>query len=150
MYLLAQRSLDLACSQERAFDYAADLTNFPRWFPGVVEIAPEDALSFATLGKAYRETVDVPLRGRRSVLIRVIEIARPHRLVTEGSLAVLRPRMEIEVEALGPAACRLTWRMLSRNESRWARWTVLPWARRVMGRRALIGLHRLEAVLEVG
>lgn len=149
MYLLAHSSIVIACPQQRAFDYAADLENFPQWFPGVLEITADDALPVATPGKQYRETVVVPMRGRQSVLIRVTESSRPHRLVTEGSLAVLRPRMEIGVECLGADVCRVSWRMASRNVRGWARFVVLPVARRVLTTRAEIGLRRLKGCLEV-
>lgn len=148
MYLLADRSIDIACSQERAFTYAADLETFPKWFPGVLEIASNDALPFTSLGKQYREAVVVPMRGKQTVFIRVTDISAPHRLVTEGSLALLLPRMEIEVERVGRDACRVRWRMMSRNAGALPRWTVLPWARRVITKRAEKGLRALKAILE--
>jgi len=148
MHLLAESSIVIACPPERAFAIAANLENFPRWFPGVLAIVSADSLPFATVGKRYRETVAMPLRGTRSVLIRVIEAASPHRLVTEGSLPLLLPRMEMDVTACEAGRCRVTWRMYSRNARGWRLWVVLPLARRVMMRRAKIGLRRLERLLE--
>jgi uncharacterized protein YndB with AHSA1/START domain len=145
---LADTSIVIACSAEHAFIYAANLENFPQWFPGVIATASADALPFATVGKQYRETFATPLGGQRHVLIRVVDVAPPHRLVTEGALAPLLPRMEITFAECGPHRCRVTWRMLSRNTRRWARWTVLPLARRVMTKRADIGLRRLKERLE--
>lgn len=148
MYLLAESSIVIACSLEHAFAYAADLENFPHWFPGVIDMASVDALPFATIGKQYSETVAMPLRGRRSVSIRVVEVAAPHRLVTEGTLPLLLPRMEIDFAVLESGGCRVTWRMRSRNARHWPRWTVLPLARRTIAKRAGIGLHRLKERLE--
>jgi hypothetical protein len=145
---LADTSIAIACSAEQAFDYAANLENFPEWFPGVIATASDDALPFATVGKQYRETFATPLGGQRQVLIRVIDVAAPYRLVTEGALTPLLPRMEITFAECGPHSCRVTWRMLSRNTGRWARWTVLPLARLVMTKRAGIGLRRLRERLQ--
>jgi len=113
-------------------------------------MASADALPAATVGKQYREAVAMPLRGRRSVLIRVVEAAAPRRLVTEGELPLLLPRMEMAFAANEAGGCRVTWRMSSRRTQGWARWTILPLARRVMGRRAAIGLERLKKHLEAG
>lgn len=148
MYLLADTAIDIDCPRQQAFDYAANLENFPHWFPAVIAMQAEDGLPFTAVGKQYRESVDLPLRGRRTVLVRVEEASSPARLVTEGSLALLLPRMEMTFDDQGTAACRVTWRMFSRNPRRWARWTVLPLARRTLARRARIGLQRLKLTLE--
>jgi hypothetical protein len=148
MTLLAESSVDIACPVELAFAFAADLENFPRWFPGVIAVASADALPPATVGKHYREEVAMPLRGRRSVPIRVVEAVAPHHFVTEGELPLLLPRMEIAFAVREAGGCRVTWRMSSRRTQGWARWTILPLARRVMARRAGIGLLRLKRHLE--
>jgi len=148
MHLLADTTVDIACPPQRAFDFAANLENFPHWFPGALSITSENALPFNTVGKQYRETVVLPLRGQRSVHIRVIEVAAPARLVTEGSMALLLPRMEMAFDPHGPDACRLRWRMWSRQTAALPRWTVLPLARITMSRRAAAGLRRLRHLLE--
>lgn len=148
MYLLAHSAVCIACSRQRAFDYAADLQNFAEWFPGVIAIKADNDLSFSAVGKQYRETIALPLRGKRSVLIRVTDVAAPCRLVTEGALPTLLPRMEIEFRDTGPDSCEVSWRMLSRHSGGLLRWTVLPLARRVMVKRAQAGMRRLKARLE--
>ena len=105
-------------------------------------------MAFAEPGREYRETVDVPLRGRRSVGIRVVDAEAPHRLITEGDLAMVLPRMEIRITQSSPFACTVRWRMLSRNRNALARLVVLPVARTVMTKRASTGLHRLKGRLE--
>ena len=148
MRLLASSVVTIACSRTKAFDYAADLENFADWFPGVVGIVAHNELSFATAGKQYAETVAVPLRGKRTVLIRVVDASAPMRLVTEGDLPLLLPRMEIEFYDVGEESCEVRWRMLSRSEIFLVRFAVLPVARWVMGRRAMVGLRNLKQRLE--
>ena len=148
MHLLASSVVTIACSRTKAFDYAADLENFIDWFPGVIGIVADDELPFATPGKQYVETVAVPLRGKRTVRIWVVEAASPKRLVTEGDLPLLLPRMEIEVDDIGENSCEVRWRMLSRNEIVLVRFAVLPVARWLMGRRATAGLRNLKRRLE--
>jgi hypothetical protein len=148
MYLLASSVVTIACVRTKAFDYAADLENFVHWFPGVIGIVAHNELSFATPGKQYVETVAVPLRGKRTVLIRVVDARAPMRVVTEGDLPLLLPRMEIEFHDVGGNSCEVRWRMLSRNENVLVRFAVLPFAGWLMGRRAKMGLRNLKWRLE--
>ena len=139
MYLLADAAVVIACSGAEAFDYACDLENFAEWFPGVIGVVAHNDVAFGKPGREYRETVDVPLRGRRSVGIRVVDAEAPHRLVTEGDLAIVMPRMEIHIAQTSPQACTVRWRMFSRNRNALARTLVLPIARTVMTKRATRG-----------
>ena len=148
MYLLADADVDIACSAANAFDYACDLENFSDWFPGVIGVIAHNDVAFYERGREYRETVDVPLRGRRSVGIRVIDAEAPHRLITEGDLSIVLPRMEIHITQSSPQVCNVQWRMLSRNRHALARLMVLPTARTVMTKRAGAGLQRLKERLE--
>ena len=150
MYLLAATSVVIECSRERVFQYAANLANFAEWFPGVLAIKARDQVPFTTVGKLYDESVAMPLRGRRAVVIRVMEVEPQRRLVTEGALPLLLPRMEIEFFDAGPGACKVQWRMLSRNSARLSRWTVLPIARLTLQRRAEAAMRGLKQNLESG
>jgi hypothetical protein len=148
MYLLASAGITIGCSCPETFEYAADLENFRAWFPGVVNIVADDELPFATAGKHYCETVVVPLQGQRVVEIRVVDVRPPHRLVTEGDLPVLLPRMEIGFHEHGPNSCEVRWCMFSRNDNLLVRFAVLPFARSVMRTRATTGLRTLKRLLE--
>lgn len=150
MYLLASTSVVIELPRVRVFDYVTNLTNFAQWFPAVVEVTSRDNVAPATVGKQYDEIFLMPLRGRRSVGIRVIEVDPPWRIVTEGALALLRPRMEIQFQDAGLNACKVQWRMLSRNSAPMARWTVLPLARQLMQKRADAAMRRLKKILESG
>ena len=147
MYLLASTGAVIPRRRQEVFDYVSDLTRFPEWFPGALEVRPRDALARATVGKQYEETVALPLRGLQQVLIRVVEADPPRRFVTEGSLALLMPRMEIDLEDAGAHACRVQWRMFSRNGALLPRWTVLPLARRATQLRADAAMGRLQKIL---
>ena len=83
-------------------------------------------------------------------MIRVTDAAAPQRLVTEGDLRPLLPRMEMEFVDAGQNTCEVRWRMLSRNENGLAGCTVLPVAGWVMRRRATIGLRNPKVLLEGG
>ncbi len=148
MHLLASASAFIQCPQARAFAYVADLGNFPRWFPGVLEVRPADTLPPACVGKRYEETFLTPLRRRKAVVIRVAQADPPRRIATEGALPGLLPRMEIEVRAAGPQACEVHWRMGSRNPARIARWTWLPLTGLALQGRADAAMPRLKKMLE--
>lgn len=148
MYLLAQAAVAIDCPQHVAFDYAANLENFPAWFPGVLRMASTDGRPFDTVGKQYRETFAQPMRGAGSVAIRVVEVEPGARIVTEGTLASVLPRMEIVCRQTAPGVCEVSWRMFSRRTTGWSRFIVLPMARRLMTRRARRGLQILKRHLE--
>jgi hypothetical protein len=148
MYLLAQAAVAIACPQRVAFDYAANLENFPTWFPGVLRVTATDGLPFDTVGKQYREEFAQPLQGRGVVAIRVVEVEAGARIVTEGTLASVLPRMEIVCRETAPGECEVRWRMFSRRTAGWSRFIVLPLARRLMTRRAREGLRALKRHLE--
>lgn len=148
MYLLARSGVTIRCSRAKTFEYAANLENFADWFPGVISIVARNDLPFAAPGKQYSETVAVPLRGKRTVAIRVVGASAPQRLVTEGDLPLLLPRMEIEFYDLGADVCEVRWRMLSRNETVVVRSILLPMAGCLMRRRAATGLRNLKWRLE--
>jgi uncharacterized protein YndB with AHSA1/START domain len=150
MYLLADAAIDIACPRTKVFDYTCDLENFAEWFPGVINVVAHNDVPVAERGREYRETVDVPLRGRRSVPIRVLDVEPPRWLITEGDLSIVMPRMEIRITEPSPEVCTVQWRMLSRNSNVLARLTVLPLARAVMTKRAATGLNRLKERLERG
>lgn len=148
MYLLAEKTEDVACPVDVAYRLASNLERFGEWFPGVIAIESANQLEHATLGKEYLETVAIPLRGERKVGITVKEVEFNRLLVTESVLPPLMPRMEIRFELTGTASCRVTWRMFSRANSLLARATVIPLARSVMRKRAAVGMARLKRVLE--
>jgi hypothetical protein len=148
MYLLAHTTTFIECPRELAFRYAANLENFAEWFPGVIRVAAANDLPFDARGKQYRETVAVPLRGQRPVSLQVVDVAAPARIVTEGSLPTLLPRMEIVFREAGPGRCEVDWQMHSRSTSGLARWTLLPLARHLMTQRARAAMQRLKTRLE--
>lgn len=148
MYLLAHATTILECPPEAAFRYAANLENFAQWFPGVIRVHAADDLPFDAVGKQYREIVAAPWRGQRTVRLRVVDVAAPARIVTEGALPALLPRMEIRFQGAGPGRCEVDWRMFSRTTGRVRRWTLLPLVRRLMTRRARAAMQRLKRQLE--
>ena len=148
MHLLAEQTTTVACSAAAAFRYASNLEHFGEWFPGVIAIESANGLDHATPGKEYLETVTIPFRGTRKVKLTVKEAEPGKRLVTEGALAPLLPRMEILFHPAGAESCEVTWKMFSRNDGALARLALVPLARRVMTRRAAAGVARLKAKLE--
>ena len=148
MHLLAEQTAEIACPVDLAYRVASNLERFGEWFPGVLAIESTDLLAHGVVGKQYAETVSIPMRGRRRVII-TVKRAEPDRLlVTEGDLRPLLPRMEILFGSAGEGRCTVTWRMYSRSSSPLTRATMVPLARSVMRRRAMVGLSRLKKLLE--
>jgi hypothetical protein len=146
--LLARGSVTVDCSAALAWATVSNMERFGDWFPAVQAVASANALPHGMVGKAYLETVAVPLRGLRQVEITVKEALPAQRFVTEGRLPPLLPRMEIALDAQGPTRTRIDWAMYSRSRSALVRWLLLPLASRTLQRRADSGLARLKTQLE--
>ncbi|EHQ04533.1 SRPBCC family protein [Leptonema illini] len=148
MHLLAESKVDISCSVSRAFAFATNMERFAEWFPAVLSIESIDQLNHGQVGKQYLETVSVPVRRIRKITLTVVESRQDQLFVTEGAFPPLLPRMEILFNSTGPDACQVTWRMLSRNRSPIAKFTILPLAKSVMTKRARAGLSKLKEKLE--
>ncbi len=144
---IARSSIVIARPPSAVYAFATGLERFGAWFPGVRAIAAADNLAPVQPGKRYLETVSLPLRGLRRIVITVVAAEADRFFATEGALKPLLPRMEMRFVPDGDGT-RLEWQMLSRSRSRLVRRLLLPLARRVMQPRAEAGLHRLKALLE--
>jgi uncharacterized protein YndB with AHSA1/START domain len=150
MHLLAEASVEIERPTVAVFEYVTNMERFHEWFPGVLTIASVDDTPHGQPGKEYLETVMLPLQGPRQIKLVVRETRANELFVTEGSLPLLMPRMEITFFELNAALCRLTWRMRSRNDGYLARCLVLPLARQVLAKRAAAGVRSLKSRLEQG
>ena len=150
MHLLAEKSVHIHRPVLEVFGYVSNMENFGEWFPGVISIKSHNALAHGELGKEYLETVRVPLRGRRKITLQVRQASSPHFFATEGRLLPLLPRMEITLDATAMNSCELTWRIFSISHNLWVRYLVLPLARRVMDKRASLGVAALKGRMEGG
>lgn len=148
MHLLTEKTVEIQCSAGALFAFAANMENFSRWFPGVLAIRAEDNAPHDRVGKAYLEQVRLPAGRTRTIPIRVVEIQKPNRFVTEGQFAPLHPRMTVIIEPLSACSSRLTWSMHSRSDNMLFRYTLLPLFRRVMEQRAAVGVRKLKGLME--
>lgn len=148
MHLLTEKTIDIQRPAAAVFDYVTNMEKFGEWFPKVVSIESANSLPHGQLGKKYLETVSVPLRGVRKILLEVCEVQGHHFFATQGRLVPLLPRMEISLMETGSHSCQLSWRMFSRSNNPLVRYALVPLARRVMGQRASVGLAALMKVLE--
>lgn len=147
MRLLAEAEIAIARPPQAVFDLAADLTQFGRWFPGVLTIRAGDELPATQPGHRYHETVALPGGRRRDITITVTVAEPGRRLVTEGAMPPLLPRMEMTFASDGAGGTRLHWSMHRRGRSI-AAWLLAVPAGRLMRRRAEAGLARLKLLLE--
>ncbi len=146
-HLVSSRSIDIAAPADAVFAYAANLENFPNWFPGALSIQAMDSLDVDEVGKTYNETVALPFGRRTQVRIKVVNVQRPIEIATEGNYRVLLPRMEMTLHSLGEGRSRMEWKMYSRRTGIMIR-LLLPVFRRVVGKRSRVALVRLKALLE--
>ncbi len=150
MHLFTEKIVHIQRPALAVFEYVSNMEQFGEWFPGVISITSSNDLQHGQQGKQYLETVSVPLRGTRKVTLVVREVRGHTFFATEGRFPPLMPRMEIELHETGTNSCQLTWRMFSRSNSLIVRYILLPLARRVMGKRAALGVAALKQRLEDG
>lgn len=149
MIALARAEALLASSAAEVFAYVADLRHFGDWFPGVLAIEAAHPGGEPGAEAHYRETVRLPLRGTTQVAIRVREFVPGQRLITEGDLAPVWPRMQIELRSLETQRCELDWQMQSRSDRTSIR-LLSPLLRRVMQRRADAAVMQLQQRFGLG
>ena len=148
MYLISESSINIELPCIRVFDYISNMENFAQWFPGVISIKSVDQKEHGMVGKKYLEVVSIPLQGKKSIEISVIESIPGKVFRTTGEFKPLFPRMEIELNDSKEGACGLCWRMYSRNDAKLVQLLLLPIAKRIMQKRAEIGVKNLKQMLE--
>ena len=148
MHLLAEKSVRIQRPKSAVFEYVTNMENFKEWFPGVISIESSNPLSHGQRGKEYLEAVSVPLRGIRKIKLTVREVQGHRFFATEGRFPPLMPRMEISLNDIEINSCELTWRMFSRSNNLIVKCTLLPLAKRVMEKRAALGVKALKIRLE--
>lgn len=145
--LLANQSIEVSAHITTVFSYAANLENFPAWFPGVLSIQARDSLAVDEVGKAYDEVVSMPFGRSAKVRIQVVEAENPTRLATEGDFQLLLPRMELDFQPVGGDKTRVEWRMYSRRSGVLAG-LMLPILRFALMSRSRRALTELKGLLE--
>ena len=132
-------SVPASWSQDEAFSYMADVTNFAEWDPGTQRVEQVRGTGPGS-DAAYDVTVDA---GRRTTTLRydVVDWQPPHRVVLSASNAVMRLRDEIvldriEVETLITYDARITLRGPLKVFDGWLERRFRP-----MGERAAAGLR---------
>lgn len=150
MHLLAEASIHIQRPALEVFQYVSNMERFGEWFPGVTAIQSSNALPHGQPGKEYLETAYVPLRGNRKIKVLVREVRGHQFFATEGRFPPLLPRMEITLDDTGASTCDLTYRVFSRSNSLITQYTVILIARRVMRKRAALGVATLKRRMEEG
>lgn len=148
MHLLAEEDAVINRPVTDVYNYATNMELFGTWFPGVKSIKSTNGHEHGQAGKEYLETVQVPFQGTKEILLTVIESEMNRFFATEGKFPPLYPRMEIIFSHAGFNACRITWRMYSRSTRLIVRLLLLPFARRLMSKRAKVGIMNLKKIIE--
>ncbi len=148
MHLLAAEDAVINRPVPDVYRYATNMELFGTWFPGVTSIQSTDDREHGQAGKAFLETVQVPFRGTKEILLTVKESEMYRFFATEGKFPPLYPRMEIVFSHAGFNACRITWRMYSRSRNPIVKLLLLPLARRLMRTRAKVGIMNLKRIIE--
>lgn len=148
MHLLAEKTVHIQQNVLDVFAYVSNMENFGEWFPGVISIASSNALDHGQPGKQYLETVLVPLRGTRQITLDVREVREGEFFATEGRFPPLMPRMEMGLRSADANSCELTWRMFSRSDNLIVKYTLLPLAKRLVKKRAALGVAALKKRME--
>lgn len=148
MILLAKTETKIQSSAQEAYQLLVNMERFGEWFPDVITIKSVNELAHGEVGKTYLETVSIPLIGNRKIKLRVAEAIRNQRIVTEGNLIPILPRMDIFIAELNEHEILVKWSMFSRSPNKLVQLLLLPSVKRLMQQRADIASVRLKQLLE--
>ncbi len=139
MIHLAECSAAIAAESHDVFAYVTDMERYQDWFPGVIGIRSTDSLPPATVGKRYRETIELP-SGPTELVIEVVDAIENELFVTEGQLDGILPRMTIKFSGIDDNYCLTVLRYDSREPNLKKDLRLLAALRGDLQQRAQIGL----------
>ena len=115
MIKLSETKQTLDVSSAKLFEYVANMENYKFWFPDVIEVTSANNQAWNSVGKKYYETLKFP-EGNAELVIEVVEIEQNKFFKTEGDLAPLLPRMEMQFNELAENTTKFTLSYFSRTE----------------------------------
>lgn len=148
MKLLTRNTVVIKKARNEVYEFATNMENFKSWFPEVITIESVNSLDHGVVGKKYLEIVSVPLVGKRAVSLSVVEADSEEIFITEGDFYPLMPRMTITLAEESSKRTKLTWSMHSRNDHLMFRTLLFPVFRKIMKKRAELGILNLKRILE--
>lgn len=145
---MVDETVSINCPISEVFEFVSNHENYIKWYPGVVAVTSTNGLAPGTVGKVYNEILQLP-SGRRSAFdIEVVEARAPELFATEGTLAPLRPRLEMRLTAKAATVTALNLRFFSRNQSLLGRLLIGALAPRAIRPQTQAGLAKLKSILE--
>ncbi|MEH6347439.1 MAG: SRPBCC family protein [Bermanella sp.] len=106
MIELAQGTLTINTPVSTIFKYVSNMENYKEWFPGVEEVRSFNELAHGTVGKQYKETLN--LNGEKGQLIIEVIQCKPNELfLTQGNLPGILPQMTIRFLATQENGCEM-------------------------------------------
>lgn len=148
MNILTENTVIINREIQVVFQFVINMKNFRLWFPEVVNIVSGNSLEHGVVGKVYLETVKVPFRGEKQISLNVVGAEKNKIFITEGNFYPLLPKMIVKFSEISPQGTSLTWSMQSRNNNLAFKFLLLPLFRRIMIKRAAIGVQNLKVMLE--
>jgi hypothetical protein len=145
---LVDETLSINCPISKVYEFISDHENYIRWYPGVLAVTSADDLPPGTVGKVYNEILRLPSGRRRSFDIQVMESRAPDLFATEGTLALIHPRMEVRLTATSGTETTLNLRFFSRNQSALGRLLIGTLGPRTIRPQTRSALLKLKSTLE--
>ncbi len=133
---------------DQVFAFVANHENYALWFPDVISITSDPSEPHGTVGKRYTETIRLPTGWKKRISIPLVESNPPLQPATEGKFALLNPRMEYRLEAIGRDVTQLRWLFSSRTGSALGRALVRLLVGKALTDHAAVALPKLKAILE--
>jgi hypothetical protein len=148
MRQIAHSSAVINCSSDKAYSLISNMEKFGEWFPEIVSVTSKNDLTHGEVGKKYLVTITIPLLGKRTVDVTVLEAITNRRFFAEGVFLPWMPSMKMKISAMGNDEISFTWGMYSRSTSWIVNLMLIPIAKRAMQKRADIAVVQLKALLE--
>ncbi|QCX39050.1 SRPBCC family protein [Aureibaculum algae] len=148
MNTLTSKTVTINRTIKEVYKFTTNMENFKSWFPKVIKIESNNSLNHAIVGKKYIETVIVPFKGESIISLNVVKAEENKIFITEGDFSPLFPKMTIKFHENSSNTTTLTWCMQSRNTNLIFTSLLLPIFKKIMNKRAKIGVQNLKTILE--
>jgi hypothetical protein len=148
MIPIFETTIDIERSVADVFLWVRDLENYPRWFPGIVDMASADDLPKGQPGKWYGQVDRLFGLIERPLAVQLVECAENWSIAFHVIAPPVFPCVEIRTRACSPTATRVTWRLGARSHDLITRRFGVRLLRPGAARRAPLALRRLKELLE--
>ena len=147
--LIAKAQVMIQKPRAAVFKWLVDFeNNYPRFFPGVIEMTALDNLPIGALGKRYRELVDLGPK-KEALELSITKIIENQEIQIEPEVELFMPTFQFLFLAIEPEVTEFHWRFYSRVTDPDKISSVKNTVGKLLGTRAIAAMKNLSDLTEI-